>query len=180
MIMKRFYLKFRIALMTLALGLASVFFMNSSLRIKDEIAVDLPQVESTDVFEIITKEKWQGFAPVAHGCGGRNKYGGEGTVTSFQNNSFVKVWQEYSSYSNSKALQRKIELRIKNSANVLERVEDKSFEKRRLVLENIQDNEKWYEIITYENPKLIKIIGSRKLELAIEFEKLEAMNLLGF
>lgn len=44
--MKRFYLKSRIALMTFALGLASVFVFNGSLKFPDEIQVNLPEVES--------------------------------------------------------------------------------------------------------------------------------------
>ncbi len=42
--MKRFYLKFRIGLMTFAFGLASVFMINGSLQVSDEVYVDLPKV----------------------------------------------------------------------------------------------------------------------------------------
>lgn len=45
--MKRFYSKFRIILLTLAIGLASVPFFQSLKENLTEIRVDLPQVEST-------------------------------------------------------------------------------------------------------------------------------------
>ena len=69
--------------MTFALGLASVFVLNGSLQFSDEITVNLPQVKSSEVFEIITKENWKGFAFAGHGCGGRNKYGAESSVSGY-------------------------------------------------------------------------------------------------
>lgn len=54
--MKRFYAKFRIALMTFALGLASVFVMNGSLRFSDEVSVNLPEVQSNSIIFVIPKK----------------------------------------------------------------------------------------------------------------------------
>ena len=42
--------------MTLSLGLASVFMINGSLYNPDEIKVNLPQVQSEEVFFIVTKK----------------------------------------------------------------------------------------------------------------------------
>lgn len=41
-----FYSKFRIGLMTFALGLASVFMMNGSIQISDDIPVMLPKIQT--------------------------------------------------------------------------------------------------------------------------------------
>lgn len=53
--MKRFYSKFRIALMTFALGLASVFIMNGSLQFSDEVLVNLPETESGEILIVYPK-----------------------------------------------------------------------------------------------------------------------------
>ena len=53
--MKRFYSKFRIGLMTFALGLASVFVMNGSLQFSDEVTVNLPETKSESVILIYPK-----------------------------------------------------------------------------------------------------------------------------
>ncbi len=42
--MKKFYSRFRIMLMTFALGLASVFVFNGSLNLSNEVPVNLPKV----------------------------------------------------------------------------------------------------------------------------------------
>ncbi|MGI8786417.1 MAG: hypothetical protein ACR2HG_01465 [Pyrinomonadaceae bacterium] len=55
--MKRFYFKFRIMLMTFALGLASVFVFNGSLKYSDEVFVNLPKVESDSVIFITPKKQ---------------------------------------------------------------------------------------------------------------------------
>lgn len=51
--MKRTYSKFRIALMTFALGLASVFVSNGSLQLSDEIPVNLPETKSENVLIVL-------------------------------------------------------------------------------------------------------------------------------
>lgn len=43
--------------MTLSLGLASVFMINGSLYYPDEIQVNLPQVQSEEVFFIVPKKR---------------------------------------------------------------------------------------------------------------------------
>ncbi len=55
--MKRYYSKFRIMLMTFALGLASVFIFNGSLNFSDEIYVNLPKTEYGEVIVIFPKNK---------------------------------------------------------------------------------------------------------------------------
>lgn len=55
--MKRFYIRFRIMLMTLAFGLASVFMFNGSLKESDEIKVELPKVQSDPVIFITPKKR---------------------------------------------------------------------------------------------------------------------------
>ncbi|CAN5332653.1 hypothetical protein BH20ACI1_BH20ACI1_14090 [soil metagenome] len=47
--MKRYYSKFRIMLMTFALGLASVFMLNGSLQFSDEVLINLPETKSENV-----------------------------------------------------------------------------------------------------------------------------------
>jgi len=54
--MKRFYLKFRIMLITFTFGLASVFVSNGSLKFSDEVAVDLPKTQSDSVIFITPKK----------------------------------------------------------------------------------------------------------------------------
>ena len=62
--MKRFYSQFRISLITFAFGLASVFVFDGSLKLADEVLVDLPSVQSESpiiVFPRYTKEMpWSG------------------------------------------------------------------------------------------------------------------------
>jgi hypothetical protein len=53
--MKKFYSKFRIALMTFALGLASVFVMNGSLQFSDEVQVNLPKTKSGEILIVYPK-----------------------------------------------------------------------------------------------------------------------------
>ena len=55
--MKGFYAKFRIMLITFALGLASVFMMNGSLQFSDEVYVNLPKVKSDSIIFVIPKKR---------------------------------------------------------------------------------------------------------------------------
>ena len=55
--MKRFYPKFRISLMTFAIGLANVFMFNSSLQISIEVSVNLPEVQSDAIIFIKPTKK---------------------------------------------------------------------------------------------------------------------------
>jgi hypothetical protein len=54
--MKQFYLRFRILLLTLALGLASVPFFNNECDKWTEIKVDLPKIESDSPIFIFPKQ----------------------------------------------------------------------------------------------------------------------------
>jgi hypothetical protein len=167
--MKRFYSKFKILLMTFVFGLASVFVWNGSLTKENKIFVQLPQTESDSVFYINTKRNWQGFEVVGHGCGGRNIYGGEGSGTGYQNASFERVSVNYSGYDNPQDLKREINLRIKDSVNILANTESKDFKKKHIILERMWDDEKRIDIITFESPKLMKIVSSKSLELTNDF-----------
>ncbi len=55
--MRKFYFRFRILLMTFALGLASVFFFYGSLKESDEIKVELPKVQSDSVIFVTPKRR---------------------------------------------------------------------------------------------------------------------------
>lgn len=67
--MKKIYFRFRILLMTFALGLASVYLFNGSLNFSDEIRIDLPQVQSDSVI-FITPTKRFCFESLATGSEG--------------------------------------------------------------------------------------------------------------
>src|SRR5690242_18507206 len=54
--MKRFYSRFRIMLLTLALGMASVTFFNGLYERWSEISVDLPQVQSETPIYVFPKQ----------------------------------------------------------------------------------------------------------------------------
>ncbi len=162
--MKRFYSRFRIMLMTFALGLASVFVFNGSLKYSDEVSVNLPQAESSSVFEIITKENWKGYQFVGQGCGGTNKYKGETWVSAYRTNDWKSVSIGGSSHDTAKEMTNEFDSRIKDAFNVLE------INKKRAVLANKQESEEWIDIIYFENRKSLGIITASKLETAIEFE----------
>ena len=163
--MRRFYLKCRIALITFTLGVASVFMLNGSLYFSDEVPVNLPQVKSSSVFEIITKENWKGFNFVGHACGGRNKHDGESWVSGYRTNDWKKISISGSSHEKANGAKKEFSLRIANAFKVLESG------KSRIIVENQEDENKWIDLIKYENKKSLVIINSPTLELALEFEK---------
>ena len=156
-------------LMTFALGLAGVNFLNWYSEYNDQIVVNLPKVESEAIFEIITKRNWTGFELYGQGCGGRNIYGGEGSISAYQANDFRSVSASTSSHSRKKEIKREIEARIKDAVRILE-ITEKSTHKR-IILENERDGEKWIDIIEYDGGKWIDIITADSLELALEFEQ---------
>ena len=55
--MKRFYSQFRVMLMTLAFGLASVSLFNELNRKWIEIPVNLPQIKSGTLLKVFVEEK---------------------------------------------------------------------------------------------------------------------------
>jgi hypothetical protein len=63
--MKRFYLRFRITLMTFALGLASVFVFSGTLQNSDETPVDLPKTETAKT--LVVFPKYEGEIPYPKG-----------------------------------------------------------------------------------------------------------------
>jgi hypothetical protein len=162
--------------MTFAFGLASVFMLSGSLKDEREIKVNLPQTESAEVFEIITKRNWRGFEETGHGCGGQNKYGSECSDTGYANASFEHVSVSNCGYGSIKELNFEIELRVKESVKVLENVEDKRHSTRRIVLESNSGDEKWFDIIITDGSLRLKIITARKLELLNDFEQWEKVR----
>lgn len=165
--MKLFYSRFRIGLMTFALGLASVFMMNGSLQHSDEVKVILPKVESSSVIEIITDEKWEGFETVGHACGGRTKYGGESSSTGYRTSDMRLVSISTSSYNNARGAKREFNSRARDAANILE------IDNKRVVLEYMEDEVNYYEIVFFTDRNSLGIINSRRLETAVEFENWE-------
>jgi hypothetical protein len=168
--MKRFYSKFRIGLITFAFGLASVFTINGSLQFSDEIPVNLPKTESSSIFEIITRENWKGFIPVGQGCGGRNKYGGESSATSYRTSEWKHVSVSHGGYENSKDAKKEIALRIGDASQVIKRNKDN------IILENQDGNTKWIDVIKYDGKKSLEITSSTSLELIIEFEEWQKLR----
>lgn len=162
--MKRFYFQFRILLMTFAFGLASIFLLNGSLKYSDEISVNLPQVKSSSVFEIITKENWKGYQFVGQGCGGTNKYEVETWATAYRTNDWKSVSIGGSSHDTAKETTNEFNSRIRDAFKVLE------ISKKRAVVENKLEDDEWIDIIYFEDRKSLRIITSSKLETAIEFE----------
>ena len=89
-------------LMTFALGLASVFMLNGSLKFSDEVYVNLPRTESGSVLEISASKNML-FSTEGQGCGLINKYGGRGGVTVFQSSFYgQKVVIESVCHNNKK------------------------------------------------------------------------------
>ncbi len=156
--------------MTFALGLASVFVFNGTLQFSDEIPVNLPQVQSSGVFEIITKENWKGFVFVAHGCGGRNKYGAESSVTGYRTSDWKHVSVEYSGYKSKKDAKNEILLRINDSSKIIKSG------KNLLILEYQEGEDKWVDSVKYDGRRSIEVISSSNLELITEFEKWEEIE----
>lgn len=66
--MKRFYSRFRILLMTFAVGLASVFVFNGSLKYSDEVPVNLPKTNSGDAIVVFPRCLYE--MPFGGGAGG--------------------------------------------------------------------------------------------------------------
>lgn len=71
--MKRFYFRFRILLLTLALGLSSVNFVNWLADYLSEISVDLPTTESESPIFVLPRE-WKD-TPDGGDSGGSGCYG---------------------------------------------------------------------------------------------------------
>ena len=139
--------------------------LNGSLQFSDEVSVNLPQVKSSEVFEIITKENWKGFMFVAHGCGGRNKYGAGSSVTGYRTSDWKHVSVENSGYKSRKDAKNGILLRINESSKVIK------FSKNTFILEYQEDGDKWVDLVKYDGRTSIAVISSSSLELINEFEK---------
>ncbi len=164
-------------LLTLALGMASSNFYNWFSEYSSGIEVNLPVMASGNGTFIITGRNWGGFELYGHGCGGRNSYGGETTITAYEAGDFRRVSVESSYQETSAKARKELESRIKDAATVISVSETvrSNIRKRlkRVVLSGKADSEEWFDIIVYEGGKGIKIITAKTLELALEFEQWE-------
>jgi len=68
---------------------------------------------------VITKRNWKGFELFGHGCGARNSYGGENTITAYETGDFKRVSVSNSYHDKSKGALQEIKSLIKDSRGVL-------------------------------------------------------------
>jgi hypothetical protein len=165
------YLRVRIALVMLALGLASVNFFNWANDYWGEIPVDLPKAKSASVLEITTKQNPR-FV-IIRSSSYINGYGGGGSITSYETNDWQPLIVERSRHASARKVRKEVEERIKDATRVLE--DSKDFDnkaiQRRIVLETEGNSKKWVEILRYDSERVIKVIGAQSLELALELEE---------
>jgi len=171
--MKRFYRQFRIMLLTLALGLASVPFFTSLSERWSEVSVELPVVESESLITVFPQEHQRIFRLKVAGCGGWNIYGGQGGAAGFETEDGQKVSIDSSYYDKKKGVQRELQIRLQEANQIIEITQaahDYS-EKlgKRIILKNGKEN-KHYEILRYDGNKSIRTIYAPTLKLALEFE----------
>ncbi len=152
--------RFRVFMLTLALGIASVGFASWFERFVSEVQVDLPQTQSAEIYEIITKRNWIGFEEIGHGCGGRNRYGAESSVTGYQTADFRKVSLHTGGYDNRRDALREVRLRIIEAKII---INDSAAAKntqhepwtRRVAIEANNKGKSSFEIIRYDGNTVI-------------------------
>lgn len=178
--MKRLHRKFRIALITLALGLASVDFMNWLDDYWNTPRVELPQVENGSLLEVLIIDEYTGrnnvfdikdanaFSPIGHGCGGRNEYGGESSGTGYKAYNRQNIGTFSSGYDDGKSAKLELDLRIKAALEILEDNQNSKSKKQHTVLKT-EDNK--VEIIDYDGKGLIETERAPSLKLLREFEE---------
>lgn len=135
--------------MTLAIGLASVFFFNTTFKSRDEIVIDLPKTESSDVFIVFPQER----------------------KTFYGNKRFVETWracrpghvQGYVSDDGIELCEGNLGCRKSEKNN--ERVIQK--DSKRIISEIKLNNETRYKIY---QPKTGGCIDSPSIELGLELE----------
>jgi hypothetical protein len=156
--------------------LAFVPFVRWAESYFDQIYVDLPTANS-ELFVVDFKPDYgyyQSPFPIAHGCGGVNKYGGEGSVTGYQWGEFV-VSRSGAGYDTRALAEHDIASRVQEAAEVLDDSRRAYPKERpvRLVLRYADENGKdgsYFEIVTYDGKTFVNDIGSRDLTTALRFE----------
>lgn len=181
--MKKQYLRVRIALLTLALGLASVNFFNWANDYFGKPPIELPRIENVSPIEVFIINRRIGnnnvfnikdrnaFSATGHGCGGKNKYGGESSVTAYNAYNWQTVGTNTIYYDNIKDAKREFNLRTQEALQILEPTRffgKKRKNKQRIVLEN---EHKWIDIVIYDSNHCLDIISAPSLKLALEFEE---------
>ena len=171
------YQQIRIALLTFALGLAGAGFSKWFREYTDGVAIELPQA-SSEVFEVSLAPPLSGIEEIGHGCGGRNKYGAESSVTGYRVGDFSNIVSLYSEgHDSKKAALKEIALRIKAARTILNNSSiDSGHRKRttrRIVLITSDANSERSEIITYDGRTEIEVISAKSLEIVLAFEKWE-------
>ena len=163
--------------MTLALGLASVFMFNGSLKKLDKKPVNLPQIKSESPLIVIPKEEIVILNDVeivvSRGCGLNESSGitwhmsngnlSEGVSCGKDNKETKKDFQKLLAKS-------KIIERAKNIKNL------RGEKGERMILEVFEKNEKYAEIIWFDGGKCYYYIKAPTLELALDFEKSDLYN----
>lgn len=174
--MKRFYLRFRVVLITLALGLASVSFFNWFSDYWNEVSVELPKVASGSpiyVFPAYEKEIGKKFEFNGQGIG-NTVLGGWFSGRRYKSSDGQIIFKEIIRHKNAKNTQREINWSIKKATKVLESQtisdENSKSNEKRIILEYGKEK-KSFEILKYDGEKTIRVIAAPSLELALEFEK---------
>jgi hypothetical protein len=147
---------------------------NGSLKISDEVYVNLPEVRSDNVIMILPLNEMI-FTELGQGCGLLNKYGGKGSGTSYLSSYYdQKVFRESSCHDKKKEAKRELELRIKEADKVLEikNGSETNGKKTRVILET-KGEKKWVDILNFDDDRCISIISAPTLKPALEFEKLQ-------
>lgn len=169
--MKPYRRNLRIFLVTAAFGVAFVRFAAWLPEYVARVEVDLPPA-SSEVLIVDTQFPPTGFEEIAHGCGGRDSWGGEGSVTGYSFNLTKWVSHSGSSYKTAKDARRVLELRIAEAVEVLESSGDSGSSRLpvRVVLRHRDDTGDSFEIIMYEGTNSIEDIRSADLDVALHFE----------
>ncbi len=170
--MKKLYFRFRILLMTFALGLASVFMFDGSLKSSNEIPVNLPKVQSESPIIVFPKEAGLILnsvgITVTRGCGFN---GSNGTTWHMPSG---KLSEGVNCGENNKETKKEFQELLAKS-EIIERVKNVKNRRgetgERIVVEVKDKNEKPAEILWYDGGKCYLYIKAPTLEFALEFEK---------
>ena len=170
--MKKLYFRFRVLMMTFALGLASVFMFNGSLQFSDEIYVNSPHIQSETPLIVIPTEA--NFISnnvgimITRGCGFN---GSSGTTWHMPSG---KLSEGVICGENNKESKKEFHKLLAKS-KIIERVENVKNRRgqigERIVLVVTEKHEKRAEIIWYNDGKCYNYISAPTLELVLDFEK---------
>lgn len=174
--MKRFYLKFRIALMTLAIGLANVWFFN---EVFGDIPIDLPKTQSgktiilsdkaEDKFleEIYSKLKEGEFEAIAHGCG-------NGYSTAYVSYDRKKAGDSVKSFGDFSKARKEFDAEISKAKNIIKPLHETIRNEKKVsrIILTYKFEEKEYVKILWiaDNDKSYRMINAPDLKTVLEFE----------